>query len=189
MRLCSLSADGVAPASQHFSWTAKYIKELDIRAFGVSDNINTVHRDYSWIIKNVKFSAGKTKEYGSYDNSCDTYEMLANIFNGKTPTGTDWTADYDKAYVWFSGHFVTFGSWTSMYEGKDYKSYVKTGTDYAFRCGGHPYHCGEFIHSNCNGYDKKDHSITGLISWKNPRVFWVRLGDENPFFVAPNMLN
>ena len=36
-------------------------------------------------------------------------QVIANVFNGKTPTGTDWTLAYDGGYLQYEGVVKTYG--------------------------------------------------------------------------------
>jgi len=117
MRIAYLVSKKVYPASPGEIWTADYIKQLIIKDFMATDHPEIIDKENTWILKNIIFDGAKTVIYGEYDTNVNTYEMLANIFNGKTPTGTEWTNTYDKAYFWFTGRLTTLGSWTSMYEG------------------------------------------------------------------------
>ena len=102
-------------------------------------------------------------------------QVLANVFNGKTPTGTEWSQGYNQGYLFFSGVIYTYGNWDKFWMGWTNAPYVNIGSQTSLRVGGSNHHTGEFIHSSCNGYKDIDHSITSRWDWKNKRVFWVRL--------------
>jgi hypothetical protein len=157
-------------------WTVDSIRSLipHIKSFGVSDSLNTIYTEYSWYLEDVTIRAARTTGYLQYACDVSVEQYLMNVLNGLTPTGTGWSIHYDAAYVWFTGLFKTFGTWMSMYEGRDWTSHIAVGTKTSFRSGGHPHHTGEFIHTSCNGYRSINHSITSRVDWRDNRVFWVR---------------
>ena len=55
--------------------------------------------------------------------------------------------------------------------------FYKVGEIVSFETGGFDYHSGEFIHTSCNGYSNKDHSVTARVGWEETRVFWYLLTD------------
>jgi hypothetical protein len=158
-------------------WTVDSIRSLipHIKSFGVSDNMNTIFTEYSWYLEDVTMHAARTTGYLKWASDVSLEQYLMNIFNGLTPTGTGWSIGYTAAYVTFCGLFKTFGTWTSMYVGCNWTSHVSVDTKTSFRCGGHPRHTGEFIHTSCNGYQAINHSITSRVDWGDNRVFWVRV--------------
>ena len=101
-------------------------------------------------------------------------QVIANVFNGLTPTGTPWTPSYQGGYLYYSGVIKTYGDFKSFYMGANWKEHYMIGTNVSLRTGGGKNHTGEFIHSKCNGYSEKEHSITNRIGWTNKRVFWIR---------------
>jgi hypothetical protein len=66
--------------------------------------------------------------------------FLANYFNGKTPTGTEWSATYDESYILFSGKVRTYGNWESFWYGCG--KTAKKGDNNSFRVGGGVQHSG-----------------------------------------------
>jgi hypothetical protein len=160
---CTWTEDSVAAVLPH------------VKHFGVSNDPATMHTEYSWYILSPRITAGRTLDYGHYDMSVPMLLYLVNVLNGLTPTGTSWYSEYSEGYVWFAGVFRTFGQWTSMYEGCNYTSHIAVGTETSFRTGGHLHHTGEYIHSSCNGYASKDHSITSRVCWMDNRFFWFRI--------------
>jgi len=177
IRTCYKKGTSIYPTEPNFQWNSEMINSFlkRIKDFGVSDHLETIYTEESWLIRDVTMSPAKTVEYGKYKTDLNLSEFLTNILNGQTPTGTQWHQEYDGGYVFFEGTFMTFGNWTKMYEGANRSSYWEVNTKRSLRCGGHIHHTGEFIHSSCNGYDTKDHSVTARVSWNNTRVFWFRI--------------
>lgn len=62
--------------------TEKDIEGMQIKDIGFSDNEYSMDTQYSWYIENVKFSTNTTLPIN---------QVIANVFNGKTPTGTEWS--------------------------------------------------------------------------------------------------
>ena len=156
---------------------ADYLLRL-IKDFGFSDKIETMHTDQSWVLGNVSITASKMLSYLLSNNSVSIPEYAANVFNGLTPTGTQWAIDYPIGYLWFSGQFITYEAWSSMYvgcTGENGVLYYHVNQQASLRTGGHESHTGEYIHSNCNAYGSQDNSITSRVDWQNTRVFWGRI--------------
>lgn len=145
--------------------TAEDIANMEIRDIAFSDNELSAVTNESWYIRNVLFTT---------NTNLHINQVIANVFNGKTPTGTEWSANYQGGYLYYKGVVETYGNFTSFYMGEDWKSHIRIGTQTSLRSGGGPNHTGEFIHSSCNGYSDKEHSITNRIGWPSKRVFWVR---------------
>jgi basic membrane lipoprotein Med (substrate-binding protein (PBP1-ABC) superfamily) len=38
-------------------------------------------------------------------------QIVANVFNGKTPTGNQWSLGYNEGYLVYSGTIKTYGNW------------------------------------------------------------------------------
>ena len=175
----------IYPASQTVKFTPKIIENLAIKHIGFSDSKLTMNTEYSWILKDVNFGGSiVTSSEGVYPPTyisgdiVNHYAMIANYFNGLTPTATTWDINYDRGYLFFSGTFLTYGNWTKMYVGANWTSMVNIGENTSFRTGGWCQHTGEYIHTSCNGYDKKEHSITSRSNWDNIRVFWVSVSES-----------
>jgi hypothetical protein len=160
------------------SWTAQMVERIlpRVKAFGVSSSLTTMNTEYSWYFENPQMGTSKT---GDPEAALTTF--LMNVLNGRIPTGTTWCLGYADAYLWFAGLFKTFGTWTSMYVGVNWTSYVSVNRKTSFRCGGASPPTGEFIHTSCNGYGSKDHSITSRCDWSDTRVFWFRIESINQF--------
>ena len=171
----------IYPTSEKFRWTIKMTEQLIklIKDFGFSDKLQTIHTDQSWYLENVIIIAKKKISYQNFDLSVSIPEYAANVFNGLTPTGTEWSLIYNSGYVWFTGTFKTYGTWTSMYNGcnngNGVVGYYDVNTERYLKTGGQDYHTGEYIHSGCNGYGSQDNSITSRVDWDNTRVFWARI--------------
>lgn len=75
-----------------------FVKKFKFKDFGVSDNEKTMKTEESWYYPNVELTPliCSNKAGGAYLDSSliNTNTLLANIFNGKTPTGTAWSQDY-----------------------------------------------------------------------------------------------
>lgn len=71
-----------------YKWTEADVSErLRIIDFAVSDSNTTVKRaDKSWIIRNPVITTNQP--------SINASRGLANLLNGKTPTGTEWDINY-----------------------------------------------------------------------------------------------
>jgi peptide methionine sulfoxide reductase MsrB len=150
-----------------------------IAKFGVSDKLNTIKSEYSWVLSAPKFTtSARTKSstyWGVTKSKNKIFRSLARVFNGKTPSGKAWNASYTGGYVWINGRLSTFGKWNKFYEGCGWKNYYNVGQVISLRTGGDISHAQEYIHTACNGYATKDHSITSRFEWDNTRVFWVQL--------------
>jgi hypothetical protein len=158
-------ADNIMNLTYNGTLTASDITNMNIKDIAFSDNEYSAVTNESWYIENVQFST---------NTNLPLNQVIANVFNGKTPTGTEWNLKYAGGYLYYSGIIKTYGDFKSFYMGANWKAHITIGTQSSLRTGGHPHHTGEFIHSSCNGYSDKDHSITNRIGWKSKRVFWVR---------------
>jgi len=156
--------------------TAEVLGGMDIKGIAFSDKLITVETEYSWILPTVKVSYKWTDNTsGCYyypEHECPNNALL-NFINGKTPTGTEWSQNYDKGHLIFSGTLETWGTWNSKYVGVNYSSYYNVSDNVTFQCGGTRAHTGEFVHTGANGYNHKDHSITARHDDAVTRVFWV----------------
>ena len=153
---------------------------LNSESFGWSDNLYTIKTENSWIVKNVKF-------HQRYLNSSLLSYYFANFFNGKTPTNTIWTQDYNDGYLLWSGNFSTFGTWTTMYYGCG--EYININEYISFRSGGDNgqwkgHNNGEYIHHKCNDYTSSYNSLTSMLDWNTNRITWAKLKKEM-FFTQP----
>lgn len=147
------------------SLTAEDIDKMKIQDIAFSDNELSANTDESWYIQDVKFRT---------DTGLPINQVLANVFNGKTPIGTEWTESYDKGFLYYEGKLRTYGDFSFYYLGNDTKETIKIGTNVSLRTGGTKGQTGEFIHTGEKTYSDTEHSITSKIGWKNKRVFWVR---------------
>jgi hypothetical protein len=114
--------------AEHFTTKFKF------KDFGVSDNEETMNTSESWYIENVKLKAyivnnlpGYPPQYVDSAIIC-LNEVIANVFNGKTPTGHPWTQEYNQGFLSFSGVIKTYGSWDQFWQGCTAKPYVKIGS-------------------------------------------------------------
>jgi hypothetical protein len=119
---------------------------MEIVDIGWSDNIYQMNTEYSWYMNNAAFTTTE---------GLDKYQAIANIFNGKTPTGTDWSIGYEGGYLYYDGIIQTYGNFKSFYMGCQWKAHITIGTAVSLRSGGGQHHSGEFIHSSYNGYSIK----------------------------------
>jgi len=161
------------PTLGNFSFGIGHSQSLidNIVDCGWSDDISTIVREQSWIIRNVNFTTW-------YIKLSNLSLHFSHMLNGKTPTGTTWSSSYSGAYLFYNGRLETFGSWTSMFAGCS--KYANVGTNISLRTGGengewYYQHVGEYIHSICADYSSHTNSITSLFSWGNNRVFWVNI--------------
>ncbi|MDD2870869.1 MAG: fibrinogen-like YCDxxxxGGGW domain-containing protein [Candidatus Gracilibacteria bacterium] len=140
------------------------IEKVITKDFAISDNIETLKSEGSWILKDIDL---KNEGYNT--------RKMANIANCKTPMGTKWSNEYDGGYVSIRGTLSTMGTWTKMFSGCEF--YKNVGEKLVvFNIGGMKDYnmTGEFIHTLCNNYSEKDNSITSKWDWDNTRVIWVR---------------
>ena len=119
---------------------------MNIKNIAFSDNQYSADTDQSWYMQNVKFKT---------TTNLPINQVIANVFNGKTPTGTDWTLAYDGGYLQYEGVVKTYGDFQSYYMGQNNKQHVRIGTNTTLRTGGTKDHTGELIHSSYNGYAEK----------------------------------
>jgi len=151
-----------------------------VQDIGVSDNLTTMKVEYSWILRDAHFNCSKVLTDPSvyppkFKNATQCDDFLNSFVKGRTPTNSSWNKSYDRGYLNIHGRLETYGNWTSMYEGCNYESVLKVGENASFRIGGSRFQTGEFIHSNCNAYNPRDHSITSLILWDDTiRVIWMK---------------
>ncbi len=65
----------------------------------------------------MKLSSGIVKNLPSYPptyHNPDLFnlnQIIANVFNGKTPTGTAWSLEYNEGYLFYGGVIKTYGKW------------------------------------------------------------------------------
>lgn len=162
-------------------FTSWAIEKLFTKDFAVSDTLETLQSEGSWILRGVDFK-----------NEHFSFEKFANVANCMTPTGTNWSMEYGSQFqfyheengkivfnlddnswlLWITGKLTTLGSWNKMFYGcNNYKNiWEKT----YFKIWGFQNHTAWFIHSDCNNYSSKDNSITSRWDWDNTRVMWVR---------------
>lgn len=38
-------------------------------------------------------------------------QVIVNVFNGKTPTGSPWSQTYNEGYLFYKGKISTYGDW------------------------------------------------------------------------------
>ena len=103
---------------------------------------------------------------------------FSNFFNGKTPTNTTWTTEYNDGYIYWCGNFSTFGTWTTMYYGCN--EYIQIGQYICLRSGGDNgiwkgQGNGEYIHHKCGDYTSSYNSITSNVDWNLNRISWIKL--------------
>lgn len=54
-------------------------------------------------------------------------QVIANFFNGKTPTGSEWSQEYNEGFLFFKGVIKTYGSWDKFWMGWSQDPYIKIG--------------------------------------------------------------
>lgn len=148
------------------SYNKFMIEKLFTKDIAVSDNIETLQSEGSWILHDVDF---KNKEFD--------FLNMTNVANCKAPNWEVWTNEYTGGYVLLSGILGTMWKWENMFYGCN--EYKKISEPTNFRIGGVVKSDGtkilwEFIHGICDNYSDKDNSITSRWDWDNTRVIWVR---------------
>lgn len=158
------------------------LQNLLTKDFAVSDKIETLNSEWSWVLNNINFN------YENFD-----FNKMTNVANCKTPEGSEWSIEYWSQYQFYhkwenwelirrlddSSWFLkinwllsTFWTWEQMFYGcKKYKN-INEMTEFSIWW--MEAHTGWFIHSSCNNYSSKDNSITSRWDWDNTRVIWVR---------------
>ncbi|MBW7954897.1 hypothetical protein H3C61_03730 [Candidatus Gracilibacteria bacterium] len=160
----------------------KIISKVFTKDFAVSDNLESLKSEGSWILKNIDL---KNKDF--------SLSKLTNVANCKTPNGEKWSSDYGKDFKFFhkdifgntitklednsgilrfNGTLSTLGKWDKMYYGCDY--YKNIGDNTTFEIGGFEGHEQRFIYGACSNFSLKDNSISSKWDTNNTRVFWVR---------------
>lgn len=150
------------------NWDINYnsfmIEKIFTKDFAVSDNLNTLKSEWSWLLKDVDF---KHKDFN--------LQKMTNVSNCKTPTWEKWSTTYDKWYLSVIWTLYTMWSWKEMFFGCDYKKTVWEKFVLFNIWWLDKYNMTwDFIHSLCNNYSDKDNSITSRWDWDNTRVIWVR---------------
>lgn len=144
------------------TYTKSQIKNLNFVDFWVSDSLDSMWVDQSWIIRNV-------------DTQDDElfYDKLLNLVNCTTPMWTSWSQDYQGWYLFFKGKLDTYGMWNKMNTWCAWNLWSVNQSVW-FRSGWNTSHTGEFIHSSCNGYNYTNNSITSRWDDNNTRMFWIK---------------
>lgn len=144
------------------------LQKLFTKDFAVSDNLETLQSEWSWVLKNVDFL------YANFN-----FSKMANVTNCKTPTGTDWDMEYgniesnnSNTILHISWKLSSLWTWDNMFYGCN--EYKNIGDVLRFSIWWFDKHTWWFIHGNCNNYSEKDNSITSRWDWDNTRVIWVR---------------
>lgn len=142
------------------------VEKLITKDFAVSDNLETIQSEGSWILKDIDL---KNKDF--------SFQKLANVANCTTPIGTNWNSNYNWGYLFIRGKLQTMADWSEMFYGC--KSYKKIWDIIDIRMGWTIKEDGlniawEFIHGICDDYSEINHSITSKWDWDNKRVIWVR---------------
>ncbi len=137
------------------------IEKIFTKDFAVSDTLETIKSEWSWILKDVDFS------HKNFD-----FIKMANVANCTTPIWTWWTSDYSEGHLTIAWTLLTMWNWKSMFYGCWFEK--KLTDKISFRIWWWEKHNWEFIHWSCNDYTEKDNSITSRWDWNNTRVIWVR---------------
>lgn len=145
------------------------IEKLLTQDFAVSDSLETLQSEGSWILKNIDFTH---KDY--------SLTKMTNVANCKTPIWTNWDLDYGNQFDFYNregvieikGELSTLWDWETMFYGC--KQYINVGSKSIFRVWGFDKHTWWFIHGNCNDYITENNSITSRWNWENTRAIWVR---------------
>lgn len=144
------------------NYNSVVLEKLLTKDFAVSDNLETLHTEGSWILKWVDLNY---KDFSSI--------KFANVANCKTPSGTAWDMWYNNwNYLKLFWTLSTMGTWNQMYYWCN--NLKNTWEKSELRIGWNIGHESEFIHSACNDYSPKENSITSRWDWDNTRVIWVR---------------
>lgn len=144
------------------------IEKLFTQDFAVSDSLETLQSEGSWILKNIDFNH---KDF--------SVNKMVNVANCKTPSGEEWSMEYGfdsddwiLTFLMFKWNLTTLWDWNSMFFWC--WKYVSVWNNVNFRIWWRKWHTWEFISSSCSDYTTKDNSITSRWDWNDIRVIWVR---------------
>ncbi len=140
------------------------IEKLLTKDFAVSDKKETLKSEWSWILKDIDFN-----------EQWFSKQKMANVANCNTPNWENWSKDYNKWYLTLKWTLSTMWKWTEMFSGCEfYKKVWEKLVVFNIWWIDKYWMTWEFIHTLCNNYSQKDHSITSKWDWDNTRVIWVR---------------
>ena len=84
-----MKKDNVITTDFKGTLTEEDIPKMKITDIGWSDNPETMNTPESWYINNVNFQTNFQTNI-----NFPISKLVANVFNGKTPTGEEWTEQY-----------------------------------------------------------------------------------------------
>lgn len=148
------------------NYSSGMIDKIFTKDFAVSDNLETLKSEWSWIINSVNF-----------DNANFDLEKMTNVANCKAPSGDKWSSDYVGWYINIVWILSTQWNWNEMFYWCGSKRTIWNNINlriWWFVNENWSVHKWELIHWNCNDYTQEDNSITSLWGWDNTRVIWVR---------------
>ncbi len=141
-----MKADNVIKTYFKGELTEEDINKMKIVDIGWSDNPETMNTPESWYINDFEFKTVVMTK------NLPILKAVANVFNGKTPTGEEWTDKYEGGFLQYHGIVRTYGHFNSFYMDGQLKEHIQIGSKSSLRTGGRPSHTGEWIHTSCNGY-------------------------------------
>lgn len=138
------------------------LEKLFTKDFAVSDKLETLKSEWSWILHNIIFDWKKF-----------TFDKLKNVSNCKTPTNTNWSNSYSEDHLRIYWTLMTLWKWTKMFFWC--WEYKNTGENVILRMWWEKHNKWDFIHSSCGDYKNNlENSISSRWETENVRVIWVR---------------
>lgn len=110
-----MKADNAIKTDFKGELTEEDIRKMKIVDIGWSDNPETMKTPESWYINNFEFKTVKMTI------NLPILKVVANVFNGKTPTGEEWTDKYEGGLLQYHGIVRTYGHFNSFYMGRHWK--------------------------------------------------------------------
>jgi hypothetical protein len=110
-----MKADNAIKTDFKGELTEEDIKKMKIVDIGWSDNPETMNTPESWYINDLEFKTVKMTI------NLPILKVVANVFNGKTPTGEEWTDKYEGGLLTYHGIMRTYGHFNSFYMGWQWK--------------------------------------------------------------------
>jgi hypothetical protein len=107
-----MKKDGVITTDFKGALTEDDIQKMNIVDIGWSDSPETMNTPESWYMNNFSFLT---------NTKLPIPKLIENVFNGKTPTGEDWTDKYESGYLYYNGVVRTYGHFNSFYMGRAWK--------------------------------------------------------------------
>lgn len=139
------------------------IEKIFTKDFAVSDSLETIKSEWSWILKEVDFN---DKDYNN--------KKMSNVANCTTPSWSKWTNDYNWGYLGIRWTLSTLWTWNKMFSWCEFYKNIWDKVIFNIWWMSEYNMTWDFIHTLCNNYSNKDNSITSRWDWNNTRVIWVR---------------